>query len=130
MGFIRMSCGAAVCPLLMILSGCGSDAENAGSQRAALVAVCAESAASIPNGVWLCGEPRTLECDARPGTASPEAIYVVSSESCGDRRLLVENGPFAIGEHEVVVSERVDASGSAQPVARELCRSRLSVVDT
>lgn len=114
-----------------MLSGCGgastdSDAKTVGSERAALVAVCAESVESMPDGAWLCGEPRTEECDARAGTASPATIYVLTPAGCGGRRLLVENGPFAFGEHEIVVSEPVDPTGS--PL--ELCRSRLNVVDT
>ena len=124
------SAGCALCSLLALLSGCGGDAESVGSERAALVAVCAESVGSVPDGAWLCGDPRTAECDARAGTASPTAIYVLTNDGCDDRRLLLaEEGPFAIGEHEIVVSELVDAAGSAEP-ARELCRSHLNVVDT
>jgi hypothetical protein len=126
MEFARLSgIGCAMGPLLVMLSGCGSDAEHVASERAALVAVCADSVASVPDGDWLCGEPRTVECDAQPGTASPTSIYVVTADACDDRQLLVEAGPFAVGEHEIVVSEPVDASGS-----RELCRSSLKVVDT
>jgi hypothetical protein len=44
--------------------------------------------------------------------------------------LLVEDGPFALGEHQIVVSERVNAAGSADPDPREVCRSQLNVVDT
>ena len=113
-----------------MLSGCGSDAESVGSARAALVAVCAEGAASLPDGVWLCGDALTVECEAQPGTASPASIYVLSSEDCSDRELLVEDGPFAIGKHEIVVSEQVDVAGSTEPESREVCRSQLNVVDT
>jgi hypothetical protein len=111
--------------LLVMLSACGSTAESVGDERQPLVALCAESAASVPDGDWLCGEPRTVECDALPGTASPATIYVVTEDGCSDRRFVVEEGPFAIGEHEIVVSERADGSA-----ARELCRSSLNVVDT
>jgi hypothetical protein len=129
--FARVSvAGCAVCSLLATLSGCGNAGEPVGSQRAPLVAVCAENVASVPDGFWLCGEPRTVECDARPGTASPATIYAVSPDGCDDRRLLVEEGPFAVGEHEIVVSEQVDVAGSASPTLRELCRSALNVVDT
>lgn len=128
MGFARVSgAGCSVCSLLAMLSGCGGDAESVGSERAALVAVCAESADSVPEGDWLCGEPRTVECDAQPGTASPATIYVLSRDGCDGRRLLVKEGPFAVGEHDIVVTERVDPAGSAR---RELCRSGLNVVDT
>jgi hypothetical protein len=50
---------------------------------------------------------------------------VLTDDGCADRRLLVEKGPFPIGEHEVVVSEGIENSD-----AREVCRSRLNVVDT
>jgi hypothetical protein len=123
MALARICCAA--CSLLGMLSGCGSASERVGSERQPLVAVCAESVASVPGGEWLCGEPRTVECDARPGTASPTTIYVVADDGCADRRLLVEEGPFAVGEHEIVVSNRVDASE-----VHELCRSSLNVVDT
>lgn len=113
-----------------MLSGCGSDAARVGSARAALEAVCAESGASMPDDVWLCGDARTVECDAQPGTASPATIYVLTDDSCDDQHLLVEEGPFTIGEHEIVVSERVDVAGSTEPVVSEVCRSQLSVVDT
>lgn len=123
----RASGAGVVCSLLVLLSGCGSDAESVGSERAALVAVCAESAASVPDGDWLCGEARTVECDAQPGTASPATIYVVTPDGCGGQRLLVESGPFTVGQHEIVVSEPGAPAGSP---ARELCSSRLNVVDT
>ena len=120
--------GCALCSLLAMLGGCGSESEDVGSQRAALVAVCAESVANVPDGVWLCGEPRTVECDSRSGTAAPATIYVVRDDGCSDRQLLVEQGPFTLGEHEVVVCEQFDKAGSAQPAWRELCRSALNVV--
>jgi hypothetical protein len=124
--FGRMSVRAAsLASLLVLVSGCGStDDESIDSQRAPLVAICAESEQSVPDGSWVCGEPLVLECDARPGTAAPDSIYVVASDSCDDRTLLVDEGPFALGEHEVVVSE-----GSVSASA-ELCRSHLVVVDT
>jgi len=127
MKFARASGAGAVCSLLLTLSACGSDAESVGSQRAALVAVCTEGVASVPNGEWMCGEARTVECDAQSGTASPGTIYVLIPDGCGGQRLLVESGPFTLGEHEIVVSEQGDPAGST---ARELCRSRLNVVDT
>jgi hypothetical protein len=121
--------GSSICawaPLIAALSGCGNADEDVGAQRAPLVAVCATSADSVPDDVWLCGEPRTVECDALPGTASPTSIYAVVPDGCDNRRLLVDEGPFAVGEHEIVVREQLDA---AVPPS-ELCRSRLNVVDT
>lgn len=99
--------------------GCGDQTEEAGSSTAALVAVCAEAPGDVPDGAWLCGTDRVVECDARPGTASPTEIFVIPSHGCHDA-LVVEPGPFAIGEHELVV----------RTPAAEVCRSRLTVVDT
>lgn len=105
--------------LCVIPIGCGDETEEAGAASAALVAVCAESASELPDDAWLCGVDRVVECDARPGTASPAEIFVVSSDGCGDA-LMVEPGPFAVGEHQLTV--RTNAS--------DVCRSRLTVVDT
>lgn len=127
MKFARVSGAGAVCSFLLALSACGSDAESVGSERAALIAVCAESPASVPDGQWLCGEASTVECDAQSGTASPGTIYVLPPDGCGGRRLLVESGPFTVGEHEIVVSEQGAPGGSP---AREICSSLLTVVDT
>ena len=99
--------------------GCGDETEEAGASSAALVAVCAEAPSDVPDGAWLCGADRVVECDARPGTASPAEIFVVASDGCQDP-LVVEPGPFAVGEHDVVV----------RTTAAEVCRSRLTVVDT
>jgi len=105
--------------------GCGDEAEPAGSAAAALVAVCTETTDDVPDGAWLCGTDRVVECDARPGTATPAEIFVVVSDGCGER-LLVEPGPFPLGDHDVVVQKPAAASAPAV----EVCRSRLSVVDT
>src|SRR5688572_27681827 len=110
--------------LLALLGGCGDEPESVGAQRAALVAVCTEDAATAPAGAWLCGTPRTVECDTWPGTASPGEIYVVHSEGCAGPTLLVDEGPFALGENEVVVTQPLPSG------AVELCRSTLLVVDT
>lgn len=99
--------------------GCGDETEDAGTTSAALVAVCAESASEVPANAWLCGVDRVVECDAHPGTASPAEIFVVSSDRCDDA-LVVEPGPFAVGEHEIVV----------RTASVDVCRSRLTVVDT
>jgi hypothetical protein len=111
--------------LCVLAIGCGDDTEAPGSARASLVAICAESPDDVPNGAWLCGTARTVECDARPGTASPAEIFVVPSDGCNDR-LVVERGPFAIGEHDIVVLE----PATANIPAVEVCRSQLTVVDT
>lgn len=120
----------AACSWLEILSGCGQDTEALRSERAALVAVCADTIDSVPQGAWLCGTARTIECDAHPGTASPATIYATPKDGCSDRTLFVDEGPFAMGEREIVVSEDFDAVGAGTPTSIEVCRSLLTVVDT
>src|SRR5689334_2587532 len=105
--------------------GCGDGAEPVGSSSAPLVAVCAETMDQVPQGAWLCGTPRSVECSGHPGVANPKQIYVVPNDGC-QSSLVVERGPFAVGEHEIVVS-RPATSDSA---AVELCRSQLLVVDS
>lgn len=116
-------------PLLGGLPACAGS-EPLGSTREPLVAICAEDRAAVPDSAWLCGAPRTSECDARSGTASPKQIYVVQSDGCEAPKLLVDEGPFALGEHDIVVSEPIPAIGVDAPTSRELCRSRLTVIDT
>jgi hypothetical protein len=119
-----------VCSLLGVVSGCGEEPEVTRSERARLVAVCAEGAETVPDGAWLCGESRTAECDAHPGTASPAAIYVVRPDGCENAELIVDEGPFVLGESEIVVTERVVPADPGDPDTREVCRSMLVVVDT
>ena len=113
-----------------MLAGCGDDPEVTRSERARLVAVCAESAETVPDGAWLCGESRTVECEAHPGTASPAAIYVVRPGGCENAELIVDEGPFALGQSEIVVMERLVPAEPRDPDTREVCRSTLVVVDT
>ena len=112
--------------LLASLGACSDNAENVGSRSEPLVAVCAESMDSLPPGSWQCGAPRTMECTAHPGTANPSRIYVVpnTNESCPER-LSVDKGPFAVGEHTIIVTQTNDSAP-----ATELCRSTLTVEDT
>jgi hypothetical protein len=134
MRFPKIECNSAIGRLIFagttgsllgVLTGCGGDPEMTRSERTPLVAVCAETDDAVPSGAWLCGSPRTVECDAHPGTASPAAIYVVRSDGC-ENDLLVDEGPFSLGEREIVVNERV--AGTSE--VREVCRSTLTVVDT
>jgi hypothetical protein len=120
--------GAAILPLGVGLA-CGSQAEPVRSEREALVATCVDSASTAPQGGWVCGTSRTLECDRAPGTASPDVIYVVRESGCDNVELSVVPGPFPLGQTEVVVTERVATPGGGTE-AREICRSELVVVDT
>ena len=91
-----------------------------------LVAVCTDTVDGLPDGVWLCGTSRTIECGAPNGTASPREIYVVPRAGCANGSLVVDQGPFGLGEHELIV--RSIAPGAT--LGDEVCRSRLTVVDT
>jgi hypothetical protein len=110
-------------------AGCADGSEPVQKQQSPLVAVCAESAAVVPDGGWICGTARTFECDQQPGTASPETVYVVREDGCDGVEYSVVPGPFALGKTEIVVSERV-AGPNGGTTLREVCRSELSVVDT
>lgn len=126
----RTIVATTVCSLLGTLTGCGDEPEPTRSERARLVAVCAENAETVPDGAWLCGEARTVECDAHPGTASPAAIYVVRPDGCENAELIVDEGPFALGQSDVVVMEHLVPTDPGDPDTREVCRSTLVVVDT
>jgi hypothetical protein len=121
---------ATACPLLGLSTGCGGETESTRNERDPLVAVCAESNETLPAGVWLCGESRTVECDAQPGTASPRTIYVIRDDGCDNTRLLVNEGPFELGETKIVVSERIVATETGAEETHEVCTSTLTVVDT
>jgi hypothetical protein len=125
----RLAPLAAALTSVVLGAGCSSQPEPIRSERTPLVAVCAESVRAVPDGAWICGNPRTVECDAQPGTASPATIYVVREAGCDDIEYTVARGPFALGRTDVVVSERVvDPNGGT--TLREACRSELDVVDT
>ena len=114
---------------LMLGAGCSSESEPIRREPTPLVAECAKSAEAVPDGAWLCGDARTVECDGHPGTASPTTIYVVRQGGCDDVEYTVLPGPFALGRTEIVVSERaLDPNG--ETTLREVCRSDLDVVDT
>jgi hypothetical protein len=121
---------ATACPFLGMLAGCGDETEFTSRERTPLVAVCAESSETLPNGAWVCGTARTVECDAHPGTASPRTIYVVRADGCENAQLLVDEGPFALGENRIVVSERVVVTDAGALETQEVCSSTLTVVDT
>ena len=120
--------GAALA-FVVLGAGCSSEPEPIGRESTPLVAECAESAEAVPDGAWLCGDPRTVECDGHPGTATPRTIYVVRQGGCDDVEYTVMPGPFVLGRTEIVVSERaLDPNGGT--TLREVCRSALDVVDT
>ncbi|WP_437689354.1 hypothetical protein [Sorangium sp. So ce176] len=106
--------------------GCKDEPIGGGSQ--ALVAECVDPGAAIPEGEWVCGEERTVECTA-PSGAYVETIYAqLSTGTCAEATVSVSaEGPFALGAHEIVVTAEV-AGGEA--ALASLCTSELVVVDT
>lgn len=115
-----------------LLYGCGSEAgePSAGSEASSLVAVCSGAQSDLPAGAWQCGVSRQVECDSALGSAGPAQIYVVRDDGCDGSSLQVSSGPFGVGDHDVVVSERVPGANGEPATSREVCRSTLTVVDT
>ncbi|WP_437937778.1 hypothetical protein [Sorangium sp. So ce341] len=103
--------------------GCRHD-ESLGADAQALVAECVDPGGAIPEGEWVCGEERVVECTTHRG-AYVGAIYAQLSEgTCADTSVAVSaEGPFALGAHEIVVTAEAE-------VAVSLCASELVVVDT
>jgi len=112
------------------VSACGDANEGSlfGSVRGPLTAECVPGdAAALPEGSWLCPNPKRMECVANQERAPSEVIFVEprSPDTCDALDLHVAPGPFPVGTHEIVVSD-VRADGGM----REVCRAELTVVDT
>ncbi|KYF85162.1 hypothetical protein BE18_28875 [Sorangium cellulosum] len=103
--------------------GCNHD-ESLGAAAQALVAECVDPGGAIPEGEWVCGDERVVECTTHRG-AYVETIYAQLSEgTCADTSVAVSaEGPFALGTHEIAVTAEAE-------VAVSLCASELVVVDT
>jgi hypothetical protein len=109
---IRALCCALSCALV------ACDEDEASVSAAALLTAECESADDIPDDAWVCPADRVLECGA------DATVFVVSDEgtSCaGEDVVLSEDGPFALGEHTITIS---DEDGNA------LCSAEVTVVDT
>ncbi|WP_437734092.1 hypothetical protein [Sorangium sp. So ce1335] len=106
----------------------GCKDEPIGGSAQALVAECVDPGAAIPEGEWVCGEERTVECSTHRG-AYVEAIYAqLSAGTCAETTVEVSaEGPFALGTHEIVVTAEVEGEAAA---LASLCTSELVVVDT
>lgn len=110
--------------------GC-NDAGGADGAAAPLEAVCADDPELLADGDWVCPDPLTVECDRGDGTADVDYIYVVvdapdAGPGCDDDSLSVSDpGPFAVGDHTIVVSVPAGDAG-----AEQLCEATLTVVDT
>jgi hypothetical protein len=102
--------------VLGVVTACDDEREVSASV-AALTVECV-SPDAVPANAWVCPADRTLECGA------DDVLFIADDEttSCaGEEVVLSDDGPFAPGEHVIVVS---DADGV------ELCSSQLTVVDT
>lgn len=125
--------------LVVALVGCsGERADDAvGSAAQPLEAVCVDlgqEAPEIPEDAWICGEDRVVECGTHAG-AEVDYIHVLApppegevGAACPESPLEVsDEGPFAPGEHVIVVSRPAEGEGGE---AAPACASRLIVVDT
>ncbi len=84
-----------------------------------LTAECVSDDASLPPDAWTCPETLSVECGS--GSANPQTLYVLDSvTACAGTELQVTPGPFAVGQHEILVSSGSDV----------VCRSELVVKDT
>ena len=127
--------GSTLATLAMACSSGASGEGGAETSSAALV-VCVDAPTQIPSGAWQCGEARTLECTSAAG-ATPPPLYVrpqstslagVASPTCADVTFASStpaSGPYALGHHDVVITQQSSSSG---PV--EVCRAELTVRDT
>lgn len=110
------------------LAACGGDEELPAVAEAqeALVVECIDLGEPAPEGAWICGEDRVVECSSHGGGsvrlihASLDALQIEAA--CDELHLAASaEGPFPVGDSVIEVSE-VDGA--------PLCASRLTVVDT
>jgi hypothetical protein len=113
------------CLSLLTLAACGTEEESTGSLRAPLQASCAAQPADVPEGGWVCGESKTVECNA--AETSVDFIYVTPTDAlCDGKEYQVSNeGPFAVGTYEITVSDTPPEGGTPTT-----CVSTLIVKDT
>ncbi|WP_437676078.1 hypothetical protein [Sorangium sp. So ce131] len=107
--------------------GCNND-EPIGGSAQALVVECVDPGGEVPAGEWVCGEEKVVECTT-PRGAYVATIYAELTEgTCAEATVTVsEEGPFALGSHEVLVTVEVE---DAEAGPASLCASELVVVDT
>ncbi len=107
------------------VSSCSRDDDATGTLKAPLQASCAAQAADVPAGAWVCGESRTVECNA--AQTDVDFIYVTPTDAvCEGKELQLSNeGPFAVGTHEITVT-----TAPAVGEGPETCTSTLIVKDT
>ncbi|WP_159398086.1 hypothetical protein [Sorangium cellulosum] len=113
--------------LSALLVGCNND-EPIGGSAQALVVECVDPGGEIPAGEWVCGEERVVECTSARGTYVATIYAELTAGACAEATVTVsDEGPFALGSHEVVVTAEVEGG---EVEAASLCASELVVVDT
>jgi len=115
---------------LALTASCTSN--NVGGSPEALVASCVEDTAELDPEDWLCPDDFTVECE--DGEGNPETIFLepagdLSENTCDEIELtLNDEGPFGLGEHDVIVTAEASVEGG-DPAVFE-CEAKLTVVDT
>jgi len=116
---------------LSLASACSSGT-TAGSSQAPLVPSCTEDAGGLDPADWLCPNDLTVEC--KDGVGDPATIYLepsgdLSETPCENIELsLNDEGPFAVGTHDIVVTAQASSEGQEPTVVE--CQSTLTVTDT
>mgnify|MGYP001815201920 FL=1 len=115
-------------PLCLLALACSSSGTT-GGQSANLEPVCVDDPSELDG--WLCPEPLVVECE--DGGADPDLVYFQpeapegeTPQACDELDYeLNDEGPFDLGEHEIVISALDD--GEAGEV---LCETTLTVEDS
>jgi len=94
-----------------------------------LEAECVDDATDLEG--WLCPDALTVECE--DGGANPDLIFFEPTgdvpEACEDiDYVLNDEGPFEVGEHDIVITAVVEDGG--QEPGAVLCETTLTVEDT
>ncbi len=125
--FVLLVAGAFA---LTFATSCTND--TVGGTPQALVASCVEDTGELDPEDWLCPDDLIIECE--DGVGNPDTIYLepagdVSESTCDEIELtLNDEGPFEVGEHDVVVTAEASVEGG-EPAVFE-CEAKLTVVDT
>jgi hypothetical protein len=114
-------------PLCLLALACSSEG-TPGGQSANLEPVCVDDPAELDG--WLCPEPLEVECE--DGEADPDLIYFTPEPPEGEtppacdelEYALNDEGPFELGEHEIVINLVEDGELGAV-----LCETTLTVQD-
>ncbi|MFT3923770.1 MAG: hypothetical protein QM778_14655 [Myxococcales bacterium] len=118
---LRKPATIAACAAALGLVACEDGQTEPRGSAAALEVECVGSDAAVPSDAWMCPQDLTVECTDGSGTANPETIFVRADGDSCNAPVTVDHGPFAVGDHVVVVR---DADSNT------LCRADLHVVDT